>query len=159
MKANINSISNWNKINCKKIEKDVFKLQRKIFKYKKKNEKRKIHRTQMIIINSFKSKLLAVRKVTQDNKNKKTPGVDGVKEVSVKQRLELARIIKIDGLAMLIRRIYIPKKDETQRTLKIPIIKDRAKQKLALLALEPEWEAKFDSNSYGFRPGRSPKMS
>jgi RNA-directed DNA polymerase len=23
------------------------------------------------------------------------------------------------------------------------------------LALEPEWEAKFEPNSYGFRPGRS----
>ncbi|WP_330911013.1 reverse transcriptase domain-containing protein [Nostoc sp. UHCC 0870] len=32
---------------------------------------------------------------------------------------------------------------------------DRATQALAKLALEPEWEALFESNSYGFRPGRS----
>ena len=31
---------------------------------------------------------------------------------------------------------------------------DRVKQKLVLLALEPQWEAVFDINSYGFRPGR-----
>ena len=32
---------------------------------------------------------------------------------------------------------------------------DRATQALVKLALEPEWEAKFEPNSYGFRPGRS----
>jgi RNA-directed DNA polymerase len=32
---------------------------------------------------------------------------------------------------------------------------DRAHQYLAKLALEPEWEARFEANSYGFRPGRS----
>ena len=109
----------------------------------------------MLLINSFKSKLFAVRKVTQDNKGKKTAGVDGVKEISTKQRLELARTLKIDGLAMPIQRIYVQKKDGTKRPLGIPTIEDRAKQKLALLALEPEWEAKFEPNSYGFRPGRS----
>mgnify|MGYP001799392195 CR=1 FL=1 len=157
MKANINSISNWNKINWKNIEKDVFKLQCKIFKYAKKNNKKEVHSIQMLFINSFKSKLFAVRKVTQDNKGKKTADIDGVKEVSVKQRLELARSLKLDGLAMPIRRIYVLKKDGTKKPLGIPTLKDRAKQRLALLALEPEWEAKFDSNSYGFRPGRSPQ--
>ena len=156
MKADINSISNWNKINWKNIEKDVFKLQCKIFKYTKKNNKKKVHSIQMLLINSFKSKLLAVRKVTQDNKGKKTAGIDGVKEISAKQRLDLARTLRIDGLAMPIRRIYVPKKDGTMRLLGIPTIKDKAKQRLALLALEPEWEAKFEPNNYGFRPGRSP---
>jgi len=31
---------------------------------------------------------------------------------------------------------------------------DRAHQCLIKLALEPEWEARFEPNSYGFRPGR-----
>jgi RNA-directed DNA polymerase len=66
-------------------------------------------------------------------------------------------MLKIDGLAKPLRRIYIPKKDGTMRSLVIPTMKDRAKQKLALLVLEPEWEAKFDLNSHGFRPGRSPQ--
>jgi group II intron reverse transcriptase/maturase len=47
----------------------------------------------------------------------------------------------------------LEKKDK--RLLGIPIIEDRAKQALCLLALEPEWEARFEPNSYGFRPGRS----
>jgi RNA-directed DNA polymerase len=155
MKANINSIFNWNKINWKNIEKDVFKLQCKIFKYTQKNNKKKVHSIQILLLNSFKSKLLAVRKVTQDNKGKKIAGIDGVKEISVKQRLDLARTLKIDGLTMPIRRIYVQKKDGTMRPLGIPTIKDRAKQRLAVLALEPEWEAKFEPNSYGFRLGRS----
>ncbi len=32
---------------------------------------------------------------------------------------------------------------------------DRAHQALVKLALEPEWEARLEPNSYGFRPGRS----
>ena len=41
------------------------------------------------------------------------------------------------------------------RPLGIPVMRDRAAQALAKAALEPEWEAKFEANSFGFRPGRS----
>lgn len=37
----------------------------------------------------------------------------------------------------------------------VPVMADRALQTLVKMALEPEWEAKFEPNSYGFRPGRS----
>lgn len=54
------------------------------------------------------------------------------------------------------RRVWIdkPGRDE-KRPLGIPTMYDRALQALVKLALEPEWEAKFEPNSYGFRPGRS----
>src|SRR5262249_48829628 len=42
-----------------------------------------------------------------------------------------------------------------QRPLGIPTMSDRAAQALVKLALEPQWEARFEPNSYGFRPGRS----
>ena len=55
-----------------------------------------------------------------------------------------------------LRRVYIPKPGKTeQRPLSIPTLVDRALQTLVKLALEPEWEARFEPNSYGFRPGRS----
>ncbi|MGL5074676.1 MAG: reverse transcriptase domain-containing protein, partial [Waterburya sp.] len=86
---------------------------------------------------------------------KKTAGVDKVKSLNPKQRLELAKNLKLGNKAKPIRRVWIPKpgKDE-KRPLGIPIMRDRAIQALAKSALEPEWEAKFEPNSYGFRPGR-----
>jgi RNA-directed DNA polymerase len=38
--------------------------------------------------------------------------------------------------------------------VKIPTGKDRVMQAIVKAALEPEWEARFEANSYGFRPGR-----
>lgn len=150
----INLNMQWQDINWKTIEKDVFNLQKKIYCYSKSNDLMKVYKYQKLLITSFKSKLLAVRKITQDNSGKKTAGVDVIKSVPPSKRLELAKTIKIDGIAMPIRRVHITKKDGSLRTLGIPTILDRVKQKLVLLALEPQWEAKFDVNSYGFRPGR-----
>jgi RNA-directed DNA polymerase len=55
-----------------------------------------------------------------------------------------------------VRRVWIPKPGkEEKRPLGIPPMIERCKQALAKMVLEPEWEAKFEPNSYGFRPGRS----
>ena len=47
-----------------------------------------------------------------------------------------------------------PKANGKRRPLGIPVITDRASQAVVLNALEPEWEARFEPRSYGFRPGR-----
>jgi RNA-directed DNA polymerase len=107
-------------------------------------------------LKSRAAKLLAVRRVTQDNRGKHTAGIDGIKSLTPKRRLVVAATLDTLPIGKPTRRIWIPKpgKDE-QRPLSIPILYDRARQALVKQALEPQWEAKFEPNSYGFRPGRS----
>jgi len=106
------------------------------------------------------ARLLAVRRVTQDNQGKKTAGVDGVKSVQPAQRLVMAQQIHPNQWkrhkTRPVRRVWIPKPGkDTFRPLGIPVLLERAQQALVKSALEPEWEARFEGNSYGFRPGRS----
>ncbi len=146
----------WNELNWRKIHKATFKLQKRIYRAYLSGDVRKGRRLQKTLINSYYNRLLAVRLVSQDNSGKKTAGVDKVKSLTPKQRLELANNLKLGDKSKPIRRVWIPKpgKDE-KRPLGIPVMRERAVQALAKAALEPEWEAKFEVNSYGFRPGRS----
>src|SRR5258708_38692300 len=93
------------------------------------------------------ARLLAVRRVTQDNQGKKTAGVDGGKSVKPKQRQEMAKAIHPAGWngqrVKPVRRGWIPKPGKAeQRPLEIPTMVERCKQALVKMALEPEWEAK-----------------
>lgn len=97
----------WNNIKWKPIELYVFKLQKKIYKASKNNNKLKMIRLQKILINSKAAKLKAVHRVTQDNIRKKTAGVDNIKNLQPDKRLELVNQLCLDGKASSIRRIYI----------------------------------------------------
>jgi len=149
----------WNTIQWKKLEQNVFKLQKRIYQASLRGDVKTVHKLQRLLIKSKSAALLAVRRVTQTNQGKNTAGIDGIKSMNARQKLKLARKIARNPLvskAKPVRRVWIPKpgKDE-QRPLGIPVMEDRARQAWVKMALEPEWEAKFEPHSYGFRRGRS----
>jgi len=146
----------WAAIDWKAVEKMVYRLQTRIFKAKRRGDTKQVHRLQKLLMKSRSAKLLAVRRVTQDNAGKKTAGVDGVKSLQPQQRLDLVNDLHLTGKSKPTRRVMIPKPGTTEeRPLGIPCMIERARQLLVKLALEAEWEAVFETNTYGFRTGRS----
>jgi RNA-directed DNA polymerase len=146
----------WNEIPWKLVQRKVFKLQKRIYRAASRGNNVLAKGLQKILLKSYYAKLLAVRQVTQLNRGKKTAGVDGIKSLTLVQRLELASRLSLTNKAKAVRRVWIPKpgRDE-KRPLGIPTVEDRARQALVKMALEPYWESKFEETSYGFRPGRS----
>jgi RNA-directed DNA polymerase len=148
----------WEKIPWKKFQRNLFRLQCRVFKAVTRGDKQKARSLQKLILKSQAARFLAIRQVTQLNAGKKTAGIDGKKSLNFEERLEINNLLSSDVNAWKhqgLREIPIPKKNGTIRMLKVPTIQDRAWQCLAKFALEPAHEATFHARSYGFRTGRS----
>ncbi|MEO1376647.1 MAG: reverse transcriptase domain-containing protein [Cyanobacteria bacterium J06635_10] len=153
----IKTSESWKNLPWKKFRKNLFRLQKRIFKAVRIGDIARAKSLQKLVLKSTSAKLLAIRQVTQLNKGRKTAGIDGKKALNFKERFELLKLLsqaknwKHRGL----REVPIPKKNGKTRILKVPTIQDRAWQCLIKYSLEPAHEATFHARSYGFRTGRS----
>src|SRR5918912_1890667 len=80
----------WKDLPWKSFQRQTFKLQTRIYRASGRGDVRTVHRLQRLLMKSWAARCLAVRKVTQDNRGKKTAGVDGVKHLTPPQRIVLA---------------------------------------------------------------------
>lgn len=153
------NITNWSSIDWKKAEKYVDKIQKRIYRAESEGDYRKVRDLQRLLGRSAYVQLLAIRRVTQTNKGKRTAGIDGFRALSDKQRMDLFykirnRNINLHKPKPALRK-YIEKKNGKMRPLSIPVIMDRIYQEILRMVLEPQWEFRFEPTSYGFRPKRS----
>ena len=141
------------------LEQQVVRVQKQIAQASQRGDKSAVYALQQRLMESEAARLLAVRRVAEENAGKDTAGVDGVKSLSAEERLAMAAAIAPGNWrqqpSMPVRRVWIAKPGTAEkRPLAILPMIDRCKQALVKLALEPEWEVQFEPHSYGFRPGR-----
>ncbi len=149
----------WRQVDWRRVEDDVRRLRQRIFTASKAGALRKVRNLQKSMMRSRANTLYSVRRVTERNAGRLTAGVDGEAVLTPEAKARLAERVHQQAepfKALPVRRVYVPKAGSRtkRRPLGIPVIADRCHQARVVSALEPEWEARFEPKSYGFRPGR-----
>jgi RNA-directed DNA polymerase len=148
--------TDWDAVDWRKTQRIVRNLRQRIFRAAQAGDQRKVRSLQKLMLRSYSNILMSVRRVTQLNAGKDTPGVDKlvVKTPAARGRMVDQLATSQPWRSKPARRVYIPKSNGKLRPLGIPTVTDRCLQATAKNALEPEWEARFEGSSYGFRAGR-----
>src|ERR1700678_3042681 len=149
----------WEHVDWRFHEEQVRRLRGRIFKAVQEGDWPLARNLQKLMLRSWSSTLVSVRQVTQRNTGRRTAGVDGLVALTSQARPELAVYVPATRRSPRpspVRGVYIPKASDKakMRPLGIPVLADRCHQARVRQALEPEWEARFEPRSYGFRPGR-----
>ncbi|GAA3768049.1 group II intron reverse transcriptase/maturase [Streptomyces chiangmaiensis] len=147
----------WRDINWRAAEDEVRRLRQRIFTASREGDLKRVRNLQKLMLRSRANTLLSVRRVTEINTGRKTAGVDGRTALLPQSKVMLvdwAQFRAKTWTPLPVKRVHIPKAGGKKRPLRIPVIADRVLQARVVNALEPEWEARFEPKSYGFRPGR-----
>jgi RNA-directed DNA polymerase len=149
----------WECVDWRHQEEQVRRLRGRIFQAVREGDWPRARSLQELMLRSWGNTLVSVRQVTQRNTGRRTAGIDGMVALTSQARAEVAVQVHASvgsHRPSPVRRVYVPKASDKakMRPLGIPVLIDRCHQARVKNALEPEWEARFEPRSYGFRPGR-----